>query len=255
MSKGLSQKPENTFENASNEVSLAKIYFDEAEKIRCNNKYKEAVDRYLHSILINKNNPTPYLGLALSYKNLKNYNKAINALEKAEKISPYDVNVQKELALCNIIKGDFEKGIKYLISSIKLDPENIDIQMQLALVHEMIDEEDMALMIYQKIIETKPEYLRAYIQKATLYMHLEDYLSSAKLFREIIKINSEYYRAYLALGICYEKLGNFSSAKRFYNKYLKFPNVQLNRHEVLKRLEELKHNSVKNHHLRLIVKN
>ena len=158
------------------EISLAEIYFTQAEELRCNSQFKEAIDKYLHSILINRTNPTSYLGLALSYKNLKNYKKAIQNLKKAEELEPTDSSIQKELALCNIFEGNFCVGIKHLIASIKLEPENLDIQMQLALVHEMIEEEDMALMIYQKIIETNPEYLRAYIQKATLYMHLNDYL-------------------------------------------------------------------------------
>ena len=253
MGKGLSNRNKNVIENSEGKTSLAQVYLEQAEEYRISNKHREAVDRYLHSILINKENPTPYIGLALSYKSLKNYTKAVIALEKAEKISPYDVVVQKELALCNIINGNFEKGIKYLISSIKLEPDNVEIQMQLALVHEMIDEEDMALMIYQKIIETNPGYLRAYIQKATLYMHLDDYLESAKLFRTILKLSPDYFRAYLALGICYEKLGNIPSAKRFYNKYLKFPNAETNRKEVLKRLAELKQNNKKSNNLKLIL--
>ncbi len=188
---------------------------------RKNNQYKESIEKYLTSILNDRESSASYYGLALSYKNLKNYKKAIFALKKAEKISPQDSSIQKELAMCNIIEGDFCNGIKHLVNSIKMEPNNTDIQMQLALVHEMIEEEDMALMIYQKIIETNPEYIRAYIQKATLYMHLEDYLNSAKMFSKVLKLKKDYYRAYLALGICMEKLGNSTGAKRYYKKYLK----------------------------------
>ena len=231
-----------TVENVK-ETSLAEIYFMQAEELRCNNQFKEAVDKYLHSILMNRNNPTSYLGLALSYKNLKNYKKAITNLEKAEKLEPFNASIQKELALCNIIDGNFCLGMKHLIAAIKLEPNNLDLQMQLALVHEMIEEEDMALMIYQKIIETNPEYLRAYIQKATLYMHLNDYLKSAKLFKTVIKKKEDYYRAHLALGICYEKLGNKMAAKRFYKKYIKISNNQLTNEEVKQRIFELEFNN------------
>jgi tetratricopeptide (TPR) repeat protein len=232
--------------------SLAKDYFMQAEELRQNNKYKESIDRYLHSILINKNNPTSYIGIAIAYKQLKNYNKAILNLQKAEKILPSDFVVQKELALCNIINGNFEDGIKHLRVSIKLEPENVDMQMQLALVHEMIEEEDMALMIYQKIIETNPNYIRAYIQKATLYMYLEDYYNSAKLFRQVIKMNKEYYRAYLALGICYEKLGNTSAAKRFYRKYLSFSSETPTYNEISKRIYKMNTPKTINNYLRII---
>jgi len=238
----------NSESYSENGTCLAQEYFDRAEELRCGNKHKEAIDNYLHSILINRNNATSYLGLALAYKNLKNYNKAITNLHKAEKLLPSDIRVQKELALCNIIQGDFENGIKHLITSIKLEPSNIEVQMQLALVHEMIEEEDMALMIYQKIIETNPEYLRAYIQKATLYMHLDDYLNSARIFKEVLKLKPDYYRAYLALGICYEKLSNIKGAKRFYKKYMNFAKNTINSQEVLKRIKELECNRTKEKH-------
>ena len=232
--------------------SLAEKYFMQAEELRQENKYKESIDRYLHSILINKENATSYIGLAIAYKQIKNYNKAIINLQKAEKILPDDFVVQKELALCNIINGNFEDGIKHLHTSIRLEPNNVDMQMQLALVHEMIEEEDMALMIYQKIIDTNPEYIRAYIQKATLYMYLEDYLNSAKLFQRIVKLQPDYNRAYLALGICYEKLGNTRSAKRFYKKYLSVSSQTPAHKEITKRVYKLNTPKTVNNSLRIV---
>ena len=234
------------------ETSLAEKYFTQAEELRLKNKNKEAIDKYLHSILINKDNPTSYLGLGIAYKSIKNYDKAILNLKKAEKLMPLDFTVQKELALCNIINGDFENGMKYLINSIKIEPDNIEMQMQLALVHEMIEEEDMALMIYQKIIETKPDYTRAYIQKATLYMYLEDYLNCAKIFNKVIKLKPDYYRAFFALGICYDKLGNTSAAKRYYKKYLKLSSNIENNREISKRLYKMNNNKTTGNKLRIV---
>ena len=238
--------------NTDDKKSLAEYFFMQAEELRQESKYKESIDRYLHSILADKNNPTPYIGLAISYKQLKNYEKAILNLEKADKLLPLNFVIQKELALCNIIKGNYEDGIKYLMVSIQLEPDNVDMQMQLALVHEMIEEEEMALMIYQKIIETNPDYIRAYIQKATLYMHIEDYLNSAKLFTKVIKLNPDYYRAYLAIGICYEKLGNKAGAKRFYKKYLSFAATKENYKEISKRIIELDIHKAENNNLRVL---
>lgn len=253
----MSGKSEQKVLNNSEEIiSAAQKYFHQAEELRQNLKYKESVENYLYSIMIDRENYTSYLGLAMSYKNLKNYNKAILNLQKAEKLSPFDVEIQKELALCNIIKGEFETGISYLRTAIRLEPDNLNTQMQLALVHEMIEEEDMALMIYQKIIETNPDYIRAYIQKATLYMHICDYLNSARLFKEIIKKDKEYYRAYLALAICCEKLDNIPAAKRYYKKYINLCKDCNNYKEVMNRLKELNGQYIrKNHNLKVMVRN
>ncbi len=243
----------NTSEKSNkNIMAVAQEYLMQAEKLRKKNKYKESVENYLHSIMINRSNPDSYLGLAISYKNLELYEKAISALKKAEQYLPESTAIKRELAICNILNGNECEGMPYLMKAIKAEPNNLDIQMQLALVHEMIHEDEMALMIYQKIIETNPEYIRAYIQKATLYMHLEDYLNSAKAFAKIIKLAPDYYRAYLALGICYEKLNNLKGAKRYYKKYLSFDKAEKNYKKVVKRINNLTTNQNRNVELRIV---
>ena len=54
-------------------MGISKKYFILAEEFRKNNQYKESVENYLNSILIDRENSDSYIGLALSYKNLKNY--------------------------------------------------------------------------------------------------------------------------------------------------------------------------------------
>ena len=236
-------------------ISLAERYFLLAEELRLKNQYRESVENYLHSIMIDRQNYTSYLGIGISYKNLKKYDKAVINLKKAEMLNPRDINVLKELAVCSVINGDFENGIKYLIKAIKLEPDNIDIQMQLAMVHEMIEEEDMSLMIYQRIIEMKPDYLRAYIQKAALFMHLQDYVNSVKIYKTVLRLDPKYYRAYLAVGICYEKLGNYSGAKRFYKKYIEMCRFCSNYNEIEKRISVLNSEKKMKNTLRIVCSN
>ena len=242
----------NNYITEKSSISVSRQYFEQAQELSALNRHKDALDKYLYSLLMNKENPDAYLGLAISYKNLQNYNKAIINLKKAEKFQPSNFTVQKELALCNIIIGNFQDGLKYLINSIKIEPNNVDLQMQLALVHEMIEEEDMALMIYQKIIEKNPDYIRAYIQKATLYMYLQDYLNSVKLFRKILQLNPEYYRACLAIAICYDKLGNSASALRYYKKYIKFSLNTDNNKEILQRISLMSNRQKKANYLKIV---
>ena len=54
-----------------------------ADALRLANLFKEAIPKYLRSILCNRNNADAYYGLALSYKGLTNYEKAIETLETA----------------------------------------------------------------------------------------------------------------------------------------------------------------------------
>ena len=118
-----SEKIEKIEQNSRTIRAAAQKYFAMAENQRNSFQYKESVENYLTSILIDRNNVVSYKGAALSYKNLKNYDKAIEFLKKAEKIAPDDASIKKELAMCNIILGNFCNGIGYLIMAIGIEPK------------------------------------------------------------------------------------------------------------------------------------
>ena len=55
----------------------------QADALRSSMMFKESVSKYLRSILLNRNNLEAYYGLALSYKHLKDFPKAVSTLKKA----------------------------------------------------------------------------------------------------------------------------------------------------------------------------
>ncbi len=214
--------------------------FVKADALRLSNCHKESIGYYLNSLLINRDNAEAYFGLGVAYKHVRNYDKAVESLEKAKKLSYFDYKIHYELGICYLINGCFCPAIKHLVNSIRLNPKNLEAQIQLGMAHEMIEEDDMALMIYQKIIETNPSFLRAYAQKAALYMNLGMYQESAQVFRKILKINPDYYRAYLGIGICCDKFGKQVDAVRYYKKFLTLKPRSKNAQDVRKRLEVIK---------------
>lgn len=57
-----------------------------ADALRFAKMYKESVQAYLQAIMIDRNETKPYFGLAMSYKYLQDYKKAIATLLKLIKI-------------------------------------------------------------------------------------------------------------------------------------------------------------------------
>lgn len=237
----------------SNAVLKADDFAEAAEEFFSNNQNKEAIKMYLNSILMKRFNPKAYKGLGKSYRNLKQYDKAIDAFEKAKRITPCDAEIYSELGICYLAENDFEKAVKNFIKAIKINPENPDTQIQLAITHEVMGEEDMALMIYQKITETAPEYKKAYIQKATLLMKLERFEEAIDVFLLILKLDAEYHRAFLGLGICFDKINQGIQAKKFYKKFLKAQPSSINTGNIQNRLYFLtKANSVEKNLLKIV---
>ena len=83
-----------TIDNSTNtealsDITITKLSDDEsyklgvkADALRLANMFQESVSKYLRAIFINRENIDAYYGLALSYKGLENYQKAIETLEK-----------------------------------------------------------------------------------------------------------------------------------------------------------------------------
>lgn len=229
----------STFAPNMDSPTMAYKLFVNADALRLANCHKEAIGKYLNSILLDRDNVDSYYGLGVCYKKMERIDKAIEVFEKAKKLREMDFSIYYELGVCYLVSGDVCSAMKNLIKSLKLNPKNLNAQIQLALSHEILGENDMALMIYQKIIETSPSYIKAYNHKSALLMSMEDYQEAGLVFNKILKINSDYYRAYLGIGICFDKLGKCVDAARYYKKFLSYKPNSHHAPFVKKRLKDL----------------
>ena len=191
-----------------------------ADALRLANMFQDSISKYLRAIFNNRENIDAYDGLALSYKGLRNYDKAIETLEKAIMIKDDDFAIFYELGICHLMNGTPCPAIKCLVRSIQLNPDNLNAQVQLALAHELVDEKELALMIYQRIIEVAPDFLKAYKHKAALLMSLDEYKDASTVFNQILKVKPTYSKALLGIGICFDKLKRSVDAMRYYKKFI-----------------------------------
>ena len=185
-------------------LSLAKNFSTQADKLREQNMYKDAVSIYQNAILVDRDNVNSYYGLGLCYKFLGNYTKAIKTFEKATEIKPDFYEAYYEMGICHQLEGIPCGAIKSFVKAIQINPENPSAIFQLGISHELCDEEDMALMIYQKLIENSPNYIKAYEHKSTLLMKLKRYKEACSVLIELIKIAPTNSQAYLGIATCLE---------------------------------------------------
>lgn len=212
----------------------------QADKLRANNSFKEAIGTYLNSIMFNRSNAETYLGLGICYKNLGKITKAIEYLEKAAILDNDKYETFYELGLCHILQEKPCCAIKCFIQAIQIEPDNPDAIYQLGIAHELAEEQDMALMIYQKLIENSPKYIHAYLRKSKLYIKMELYKQALGLYIDAAKINPDNTTIYSDIGHCLDKLGKHTDAKRYYRKFLSAQPDAENANDILKRVERLR---------------
>lgn len=211
-----------------------------AEALRLANLHKDAVEKYLQVVMLDRTNVEAYLGAAYCYKHLEKFDKAIKILESAKDFCEENFNVYLELGLCYMNTGEICKAMPNLMSAIKLDRTNLNAQIQLAHAHEFCEETDLALMIYQKIIEQNSAYIRAYEHKANLLMSLGRFKEASKVLYDVIKINPDFYRAYMGIALCFDKMNRYADAIRYYRMYLSRKPNSKDKDDILERLKDLK---------------
>ena len=68
----------------------------------------------MKSIFIDRNNPKTLLGLALSYKNTQNFEKALKYLEKAKSLCGNDFEIFYNLGITNLVLNNPEEAVENL---------------------------------------------------------------------------------------------------------------------------------------------
>lgn len=75
--------------------------FDKGKQAYAEKKYSEAISIFEHEIESQKDNPSLYFNLGLSYKAEKDFPRAIWAFEKVLKLQPNDSEARTLIELCN----------------------------------------------------------------------------------------------------------------------------------------------------------
>ena len=235
-----STKSKTSYMSAPADKSLPAKLREQADTLRAKDSFKEAVGKYLNSIMLDRSDAHTYYGLGLCYKNMGKTKKAIANFEKSVVLDSTNAEVFFELGLCHLKEETPCKAIKCFIQAIQLEPDNPEAIYSLGLAHEQADEQDMALMIYQKLIENSPTYINAYIRKSQLLIKMELYKQALGLYMNVLKINPKYTKIYSDIGLCFDKLGNKTYAKRFYKKFLCAEPNNEQANYILKRVEKLR---------------
>ena len=244
---------EQNLAKAMNKVTLPKKSRSyelciKADALRFAKSYRESVKFYLDSIMMDRDHQEAYWGLAISYKYLNEYKKAIKTLEKLVELDDKNDKYFFELGVCYLSDGSPTEAIPHLISAIVINKENLEAQIQLAIAHELVEEHELSLMIYNKLIETNPEFLKAYYNKAAMLMGMGNFLEASKTFFQLIKRNPDYYKAYLGIAMSFDKLGKYVDAIRYYKKFLGLKQFSEDALFARQRINDLKEYSPKRKH-------
>lgn len=187
-------------------VNLAANNLEEAEK-----NQNQAIE------FGNDKNPYVYMALAEAYSNskVKNYDKAIELINKSLKINSKNINAYMALGKIYLSKGNGSDAIKNFERALDLDKKNPEALTSKAKVYVLINNNDDAISLLNEAITNDSSYSPAYNELAELYANIKDYSKAAENFEKYIA----------ASEVTPEKLKRYASILYISKDYAKTINI------------------------------
>lgn len=149
----------------------------------------------------------------------KNYSEALDALQKADQLTPNQTKILNNLAMAYYFKGAHKEATQMLKKSLEVDPKNSDARNNLAsLYYEQGSMRD-AEIEYQNVLKdlVYPKQFRTYYNLGLIKLRQGKLVEARQFFEMSIKDNNNYCPAHFELGRQEFIFGNYRNAVKKFN--------------------------------------
>lgn len=197
--------------------------YDEAVSLFHNDKDNEAIELLKLAIEINPEFSDAYESLGVIYGRNKEFNKAIEVMQKLSEVDPSSVMAHTNMSMYFMQLGDKETAEKHKAEATLKQFEVLGNEAQKKRAEEeaqkkaKADKEKRKEMFLQ-VLEIDEEDALANFGMGELLLENEDYQKAAEHLEKAIQTDKKYSVAYLALAKSYIKLSENSKAKEVLEK-------------------------------------
>ena len=117
-----------------------------------------------------------------------NYDKAIEAYNKAIEYNPNLARAYNHISLAYGYKGQHDMAISSCNKAIELDPSLSSAYNNRAVAYALKGEYDLAITDFTKVIELYPDYAEAYENRGTAYYRMGEYVKAEPLLKQALTI-------------------------------------------------------------------
>lgn len=144
---------------------------------------------------------------------------AIELLEKAYGLTPYDIELNYELAF-KYAEAKNPGVLKICDSLMKVDTLNLHAEPYYykGIYYSNINEKAKALSLFDQALQHDYYYLNAYIEKARVLYDQKKFAEALKTVQLANTISATFPDAYFWMGKCQEAMGNLTEAKLNYQR-------------------------------------
>ncbi|MDY6863496.1 MAG: tetratricopeptide repeat protein, partial [Thermodesulfobacteriota bacterium] len=156
----------NYFEEASKITPYSfRLYRDWGMTYFFMERYREAIIKYRHSIVLKKNEAKTFLCLGDAYRLNGDYKNAKSAFKKALHIEPKNLSAYHTLSYLYFKNNEMDKAIKINRDALKIDPGDIKSIRNLIFLYEKTYNYEKAAEIAKNALKYAPEKEKASLKK------------------------------------------------------------------------------------------
>jgi len=183
-------------------------------------EFNKAMEHINKALKINAAIAEAYFMKGEIYEELKDSAKAASSFQTAIEQNPeyYDAYIR----LGVLYSGARNPlALEYYNTALEIKPNSMEALYHKAMYCQENELTTEALLLYDQMLQIKPDFELAYFNKGFIYLvYLNNYDMSIAMFDEAIKINPRYYNAYHNRGLANENLKNYRKARDDYKKAL-----------------------------------
>jgi tetratricopeptide (TPR) repeat protein len=144
---------------------------------------------------------------------------ALQYLQKAKKIAPYDINLSFKLAKTYLYLKEYDAAITETNNILIQDKTNSDAYFLQGMVWKEKSDTTKALALFRIAADNNPESYNAYMQLGLLNMFRNKNLAE-KYFMNVLRIDSVKYEGNYALAMLYQQNNENQKAINVYKKMI-----------------------------------
>lgn len=191
----------------------ARIYHDKCD-------YRKAVFYYDKSLRMHVNHPERWVGLALSYNQLKDTVGAVYCFERALSMDSANQTAWYQLGMIAFHKKERHKAQQYLDKAVQLNPFNDQGWAMLGLNSFNLSQTEKAKSCLEKAYQIEPKAYTTLYWSFSVYNSLKDYTKAKHYLEVLVKMYPSQSTFWNDLGVVNGHLDNYQEAITCFKKTL-----------------------------------
>ncbi len=157
---------------------------------------------------------------SIDFETAKNYNKAIDEINKLYSKSQNDYLVNLRLGWLHYLNKDYDKSVRYYKAAIKLSNESIEAQLGITYPYSALEKWGEIKAIYLNILTVDAQNYTANLRLGQIHLNYGEYNKALKYLNKLIVNYPSDYETNLYLGWIYYYTKDNSKAESFFNNAL-----------------------------------